>query len=293
MISWEGKNLILLSTVADSSRDAGLKIPEEINYIDKIQYGEDTEFQNLDICYPKDTNAKLPVIVSVHGGGYVYGSTRVYMFYCADLARRGFIVVNFNYRLAPKHKFPAPLEDLDSVLHFITENEQMKQYPFDFDNVFIVGDSAGAQIASQYAAIFTNDEYRALFGFEKPAIKLKGLGLNCGARFDMYNDCKKSPRYGVIRDYFGLRPTKFGDKINVFKYIDSNYPPTYFITAKGDDLTPFSEPMKNLLESKNVKAIWKIYGDENVWHVFHVNVRWDIGIEANDDETNFFKELID
>ena len=37
----------------------------------------------------------------------------------------------------------------------------------------------------------------------------------------------------------------------------------------------------------------EIYGDENVWHVFHVNVRWDIGIEANDDETNFFKELID
>ena len=293
MISWEGRNLILMSTVADSSRDAGLKIPENINYISNIQYGEDKEYQNLDICYPKESKAKLPVIVSVHGGGYVYGSTKVYMFYCADLVRRGFIVVNFNYRLAPKHKFPAPLQDVDSLLHFITKNEACKEYPFDFDNVFIVGDSAGAQIASQYAAIFSNDEYRAMFGFEKPAIKLKGLGLNCGARFDMYNDLKKGPRYGVARDYFGWRPLKFGAKIDVFKYIDSNYPPTFLLTAKGDDLTRYSEPMRDHLKSKNVKVVWNNYGDENVWHVFHVNVRWDIGIQANDDETNFFKELID
>lgn len=289
-ISLEGRLLIKNSTKADTKRDEGLEIPEEIEYLECIQYGENAEYQNLDVCFPKDHDGKLPVIVSVHGGGYVYGSTKVYMFYCASLAKRGFIVVNFNYRLAPEYNFPAPLEDLNSVLHFITENEQMKKYPFDFDNVFILGDSAGAQIASQYGAIFTNKEYCSLFGFEMPKIRLKGLGLNCG-RFDLMSQVKESGKKGVLRDYFGKDPLRFGEKLEVFKYIDSNYPPTHIITSYGDFMMPYAEPMKEFLESKNVKCECKIYGDENVWHVFHVNVRWDVGIQANDDQIAFFKKL--
>lgn len=61
----------------------------------------------LDLHYPEETDHPLPVIVSIHGGGYGYGTREVYHHYCADLARRGFAVVNFNYRLAPDSQFPA------------------------------------------------------------------------------------------------------------------------------------------------------------------------------------------
>lgn len=53
----------------------------------------------------------IPVIVSVHGGGWGYGDKERYQYYCMSLAQQGFAVVNFSYRLASKYKFPAPLED--------------------------------------------------------------------------------------------------------------------------------------------------------------------------------------
>ena len=289
--SFEAKKLIKISTKADTKRDEGLTVPEDITYIDNFKYGEDEEFQTLDICFPKSHEGKLPVIVSVHGGGYVYGSTKVYMYYCASLAQRGFIVVNFNYRLAPKYKFPAPLEDLNTVLNYITTNPKMKDYPFDFDNVFILGDSAGAQIAGQYATLFTNKEYSDLFGYKLPDIKLKGLGFNCG-RFGLVEYIKRFKNRGICRDYFDKDPFRFGEKLEVEKYVTSDFPPTHIITSYGDFMMPYAEPFKTLLDSKNVDCDCQIYGVKNVWHVFHVNVRWDVGIKANDDQTVFFKKYI-
>ena len=45
-ISLEGKRMIKFSTIADTKRDEGLTIPEDITYIDNITYGEDKEYQN-------------------------------------------------------------------------------------------------------------------------------------------------------------------------------------------------------------------------------------------------------
>ena len=99
----------------DNKRDAGLKTPENIVRYDDIIYGTESKWQKLDVYCQKDATGKLPVIVSVHGGGWVYGDKERYQFYCMDLAERGFAVVNFSYRLAPEYKFPASLEDTNSV----------------------------------------------------------------------------------------------------------------------------------------------------------------------------------
>ena len=101
----------------DMVRDAGLKTPEDVKRFDDIVYGEDKVWQSLDVYRPKATNIeeKLPVIVSVHGGGWVYGDKEGYQYYCMSLAQRGFAVVNFSYRLAPESKFPASIIDTNLV----------------------------------------------------------------------------------------------------------------------------------------------------------------------------------
>jgi hypothetical protein len=80
--------------------------------------------------------------------------------------------------LAPKNKFPAALEDVNSL--FLWLKESYAAYDLDLENLFIVGDSAGAQLACQYAAIITNDDYASLFPFETPDITIKAMGLNSG-----------------------------------------------------------------------------------------------------------------
>ena len=291
MTSLQGKFFIKMCTKADTARDAGLTIPEEIVYERGISYGPDAKYQDLDICYPKEHTGDLPVIVSVHGGGYVYGSTSVYQFYCADLARRGFAVINFNYRLAPKYKYPAPLEDLNSVLCWLLSPACREKYPVDTDKLFLLGDSAGAQISSQYAAILTNPEYQKFFDFTLPQCSIRGLGLNCGI-YDMMAQIRETKGKGVMKDYLGKMAANPGKDLDVLSFITEDYPPAYLITSQADSMKPNAKPMQEFLQKKNVRCECEIYGNETTYHVFHCDVRSEIGQKANDDQCAFFKSLL-
>ena len=79
----------------DDIRDAGLTAPDDVIRYKDIAYGKDSAMQVLDVYRPKDTEGNLPVIVSVHGGGWVYGDKELYQYYCMSIAQRGFAVVNF------------------------------------------------------------------------------------------------------------------------------------------------------------------------------------------------------
>ena len=154
---------------ADDVRDAGLTTPDDITRFDDIVYGEDIHFQRLDVYRPANAGEKmLPVIVSVHGGGWVYGDKERYQYYCMSLAQHGFSVVNFTYRLAPEYQFPAAIEDINLVIHWIFAHAL--QYGFDTEHIFGVGDSAGAHQLSLYTAISTNPEYAKDFDFRVPEV---------------------------------------------------------------------------------------------------------------------------
>ena len=131
--------------VNDAKRDAGLTTPENIVRYDDLLYGPDEKINRLDVYRPKAAEGKtIPVIVSIHGGGWVYGDKELYQFYCMSLAQRGFAVVNFTYRLAPGHKFPAQLEDTNMVMEWVFAHAG--EYGLDTRNIFMVGDSAGAHL---------------------------------------------------------------------------------------------------------------------------------------------------
>lgn len=274
---------------SDNKRDEGLTIPDSINYVSGLQYGDDKVWQTLDICWSKE-KPSAATIINVHGGGYVYGSTKTYMFYCADLASRGYTVVSFNYRLAPKHIFPTPLVDLNLVMEWLCAHRD--EYPIDLDNVLMVGDSAGAQLASQYAAIWSNAEYARIMGVQPPEFRLAALGLNCGM-YDLNEyTANKISRNSVLRAYFTRRPERFGEQLNVLNYIDRQFPPAFLLSSGGDFLLEECRPMAELLSSRGVPSECRIYGDENTFHVFHVDFRTEVAHQANDDELEFMSRYI-
>lgn len=169
----------------DMVRDAGLKTPEDVQRFDDIVYGEDKVWQSLDVYRPKAINIeeKHPVIVSVHGGGWVYGDKKLYQYYCMSLAQRGFAVVNFSYRLAPESKFPASIIDTNLVFGWILDHAE--EYGLDSENIFAVGDSAGAHMLGLYTNLCTNPEYAKVykekFGIQTPQdLKIRAVALNCG-----------------------------------------------------------------------------------------------------------------
>ena len=167
---------------ADDERDALMNTPEDIERWDNIVYGhDDREMQRLDVYRPKQAQGEdLPVIISVHGGAWMYGDKERYQYYCMSLAQRGFAVVNFTYRLAPESKFPAQLEDVNLVCKWVMK--RAGRFHFDTERIFAVGDSAGAHLLGLYAAICTNPAYAAKYDFAVPeGFALTAIALNCGA----------------------------------------------------------------------------------------------------------------
>lgn len=274
---------------SDSIRDAGLTTPPEIERFDDIQYGNDPTWQVLDIYRPKAAKGKLPVIVSFHGGGWIYGDKKVYQFYCMDLAKRGFAVVNYSYHLAPKYRFPTPFEDTNKVFEWLMKNAE--EYGFDTENIFGVGDSAGAMGIALYSCILTDSNYAKNYSFAPPTeLKIKGLGLNCGLYSTTDPDL-----VGGIKDFIpkGSAPDAL-KLLNVTDKINNSFPPCYILTGNEDFLRGEPAALIKALENAGVKYEYKLYGDESnpLGHVFHCNIKSDAAKQANDDECSFFKALI-
>lgn len=281
----------------DRIRDAGLSPPPGLAIYRDLPYlGRHSKYNLLDVYHPLDAAQPLPVIVSVHGGGYVYGDKEVYQFYCMSLAQRGFAVVNFNYHLAPEHKFPTQLTELNAVLLWMTQHAA--RYQLDLGNVFLVGDSAGAQLASHYAAIYSNPQFAELFPFAVPAgVTIRALGLNCGM-YDLAT-AAMAPREGhcnnIYDDYMGKDRARLRPMMEVLAAIGPGYPPAFVMTSYYDFLRKEAEPMARLLQERGVEAEYHLYGAEgqkHMGHVFHCNVRLDEARACNDAECAFFRKWI-
>ena len=276
---------------SDKKRDAAIPLPEEVTECRNISYGPHGQWNLLDVYYPSGTEKPLPTIVSIHGGGYVYGSKEIYRRYGMDMAKRGFAFVNFNYRLAPKWKFPAPLADTNAVLQWVRVNA--KRYHLDPERIILVGDSAGAQLASQYAAIITNPQYASHFELNLPKVTIRALGLNCG-RYDMVS-WMAVKRKGLVLDYLGKEIPADDPRLDVLGAITQNFPPAHITTACHDFLRGAAQPMYDLLRTRGVPCQIDCYGkedDPSVGHVFHINIITEDAIRCNSDQCAFFQKFI-
>ena len=273
---------------SDDARDAGLTTPKDIERFDDIVYGENEEWNVLDVYRPKaEMSRNLPVIVSVHGGGWVYGDKERYQYYCMSLAQRGFAVVNFTYRLAPEYKFPAPLEDTNAVMEWIYENAP--EYGLDVEHIYMLGDSAGANILALYTAICTNPSYAANFKFHVPGgFVPKAIALNCGSYVQTDDKMTKA----LMADYLPKKGTEEELKLNnPLYYITEKFPPAYVMTSNGDFLREQAPMMAESLEKNGIPHVLKCYGDEKteLGHVFHCNIKLPEANVCNDEECEFFK----
>lgn len=285
-----------LFTIGDLKRDLGWVPPTNVEAVENVSYGSCDKWHLLDLYRPKDAEGKLPVLLNIHGGAWVYGDKKVYAPYCMYLATQGFAVVNASYRLAPKHTFPAPLEDVGAMVEWVVDHAE--EYGLDVSNLFFVGDSAGAHLATAYTAIQLNEAYAKSF----PGIKVderfipKGLLLNCGV-FDIEVEWKKQGRAltPFLTDLLGEKPTVESVKqISPAQFITSDFPSVHLTTSNGDFLRKHSYRLKEVLEKKSVEVVFKEYGEKKKpqGHVFHLNLKNKVGQECNADQLEFVKQMM-
>jgi acetyl esterase len=106
--------------------------------------------------YRPHGSGPFPLLVFFHGSGFVLCSLDTHDGMCRNLcAGAGCVVVSVDYRLAPEHKFPAPLDDCVFATHWAAEHAA--EFSADSGRVVVAGDSAGGNLAAA-AALRIRDE---------------------------------------------------------------------------------------------------------------------------------------
>lgn len=103
----------------------------------------------LDVYRPQRAEGPLPVVLYVHGGGFRVLSKDSHWIFALMFARRGYLVVSINYRLAPRHPFPAAVEDACAALAWTRRNAAA--FGGDPDRIVLAGESAGANLVTSLA----------------------------------------------------------------------------------------------------------------------------------------------
>jgi acetyl esterase len=104
----------------------------------------------LRVYRPKGASGRLPVVVNFHGGGWVSGDARQSEWWASSVAAQAqVVVVSVEYRLAPEHPFPTPVEDCYDATRWVADNAD--DLNVDAARLALMGDSAGGNMAAVVA----------------------------------------------------------------------------------------------------------------------------------------------
>lgn len=152
----------------------------EVDYTVDVDYvGDGIRHHRLDVIVPRGADEQLPVYVYFHGGGWTSGDKAPLTRYCASQALGGMIVVNANYRMAPRATMQHMMQDGTAVLAWVAAN--IASYGGDPDRVILGGDSAGGQLSALLAAAATGPTLAEHYGVRQPRATIRGVVQHCSA----------------------------------------------------------------------------------------------------------------
>ncbi|GGH37011.1 alpha/beta hydrolase [Microbacterium album] len=172
--------------------DFGPELLDGLSVERDLAYGDD-ERHRLDVYTDGRSASPRPVIVFLHGGNFVAGAkhtdgTPFYDNVGAWAAHNGYVGVVSNYRLAPAHRFPSGIEDVESLVSWLREH--VAEHDGDPSAIFLMGASAGATQIAHYVSSRTASD-TAIAG----AMLLSG-------RYDY----RTLPLDAVLHNYYGDSP---------------------------------------------------------------------------------------
>ena len=209
---------------------------------------------------------KPPVILFFHGGGWVTESVENYERVCARMAQAtAHIVVSVEYRLAPEHKFPVPLEDCYAAAKALYTNQLILNT--DPERITIIGDSAGGNLT---AAVCLMARDKGEFTPRRQILIYPALG-NCYTEESPYRSVQENGSDYLLtsvkmEDYLNLYQSSAEDRQNpyfapILEKDLRNLPETLILTAEYDPLRDEGEVYgRKLHAAGNHVEVHRIYG---------------------------------
>ena len=289
--NWENTEKMDAKRIASQTEPEGFEKILDIPYID-----DDEKAHLLDIYYPVGTTDKLPVIIDIHGGGWMYGYKEINKNFCLKLSEKGFLVASINYRLAGGNiRFDDQIRDIFSALKFLSE--ELKNYPADLDNVFLAGDSAGGHFSCVTTAVNLNEDMQKDFDVSYCGLDFKAVAAICPAVDLLSPNLIMNINVPVLLGE-KHRKSKYRKYLDVAQIISKDFPPFYVNTASGDFLRKQCYRLNELLNTYKIEHKFHDFtekeNDKNLQHVFNVvNPFSPAGDQANTEIADFFKARIE
>lgn len=206
----------------------------------------------MDIFTPTAAGPPHPMILWLHGGGFISSSPDTVRDYTVLLASDGYVVASLDYSLAPGARHPTPVIQANAALVHLQQHAG--EYGGDPARIFVGGDSAGAQIASELVAAQSNPKLAAALGV-LPALtgsSLRGVILFCGL-YDMRT--VGASGFPALRTYLwaytGTREWVDDpriDELSTTRQATPDYPPTFLTVGDSD---PFAGQAEQLADRLN------------------------------------------
>ncbi len=230
----------------------------------------------LDVYQPVDVSQPTPVVMVIHGGGWIAGTKEDRVLEMMPYLQMGFAAVNVEYRLAQVSLAPAAVEDCRCALHWLFANA--KKYNFDPSRVVLQGGSAGGHLA------LTTGMLTPAAGFDRQCyadsddVWTKNPGTNNDPRVaaivnwfgitDVLDELHGPNAKGYAVIWFGDQPNadELAKRISPVNYVSSKVPPIITIHGDKDELVPYSQAVRLHKALEAAKVPNQLYTVENGGH---------------------------
>lgn len=279
-----------------------------VDYVHDIDFvGDGIRAHRLDVITPHRSeenrqsgtaipDGALPVYVYFHGGGWTSGDKSSLTKYCASQAEGGMVVVNVNYRKAPRFQMAHVLADANAALAWVRQN--IAGYGGDPTRLVLGGDSAGGQIAALLTAASFQPDLARHHGFTPamPASDVKGLVQHCSVvDFSVFFEkgfvmslnfirmllpglgYGRRSRRGRGRGTDPLEDLRTGAAfLSPIEWLDARFPPVFVTTSERDFFYAANLNFIARLRAHSVHVDSLIYGwdSPNTEHTWQQNFRY-------------------
>ena len=224
----------------------------------------------------------LPFVIDIHGGGWICGDKDTNSNFCSHLAADDVVAASLSYRTLDRCTLREQIQDIFAFFHWVETHHE--EYELCMNQVFLTGDSAGAQLALLAYCINLNHDLQELFSVAPVKFCVKGLILNHGVCY--LNEAANLPSKKLLSRCFlnpGLLEMLFGKgyakcPLYLQTAVPGSYlpqqtalPPILLITSKGDRAFSYQTiRLHNELQAR--KANCELYYEESAEaeHVFNI-----------------------
>lgn len=254
----------------------------EVSICRDVVYPSKYTNNTMDIYAPAGEDAATPTLIWMHGGAFVAGDKEGLEPFAIQLAAQGYTVVSLNYALAPETIYPAAVVQLGEAYAYLAAHAD-EFTTVDTGNLAFGGDSAGAQIASQFVAVQTNPELAQAMGMAAivPAVDIKAAVLYCGP----YNlaDFQKADSKLLaffVRQlgwaYFGERDwetSPLAEQVSTYDYVSALFPTTFITDGNTGSFEEQGRALQEKLDSFGVETAGLFYplSDGELPHEYQFN----------------------